>query len=133
VTSLGRPSGTARTLLLTVAVLVSVEALVFAVLAVMELFNVSSARVGLGVGATLFLLVVAAGLLWAAWKIAAGETWARSPLVFAQLIQLGLAWNFRGDPVWLAPLIALAPIVALGCLLAPPVTRALTDAGPVGH
>ena len=113
------------------AVIVSAEALIFGVLAVLELLDVSSDRVGLGIGATLFLLVVAGGLLWAASRVAIGEAWARSPLVFAQLIQLGLAWNFRGDPAWLAPAIAVPAVVVLGCLLAPPVTRALTDDQPV--
>jgi hypothetical protein len=131
VTSPGRPAGTASTLLLAVAAIVSVEALIFAVLAVLELFNVSSDRVGLGVGVTLFLVVIAGGLLFAAWRVAQGDRWARSPLVFAQLIQLGLAWNFRGDPAWLAPAIAAPAVVVLACLLAPPVTRALTDESPV--
>ncbi|MET0928838.1 MAG: hypothetical protein ABWX74_04940, partial [Aeromicrobium sp.] len=85
-TSPGRPSGTASTLLLAVTAIVSVEALIFAVLAVLELFNVSSERVGLGIGVTLFLVVIAAGLLFAAWRVAHGDAWARSPLVFAQLI-----------------------------------------------
>jgi hypothetical protein len=131
VTSPGRPSGTARNLLLTAAVIVSLEGLVFAVLAVLELFSVSSERVGLGIGTTLFLLIIAAGLLWAAWRVVAGDAWARSPLVFAQLIQLGLAWNFRGDPAWLSVAIAVPALAVLGCLLAPPVTRAFRDDRPV--
>ena len=126
-TSPGRPSGTASTLLIIVAVVVSVEALIFAALAVLELLNVSSDRVGLGVGVTLFLVVIAAGLWFASWRVAHGDVWARSPLVFAQLIQLGLAWNFRGDPAWLAPLIAAPAAVVLACLLAPPVNRALNE------
>jgi hypothetical protein len=127
VTSPGRPSGTARTLLLTASAIVLVEGSVFAVLAALELFNVSSERVGLGIGATVFLVVVAAGLAWAATRVVVGEAWARSPLVFAQLIVLGLAYNFRGDPPWLSPAIAVPALVALACLLAPPVTRALAD------
>jgi hypothetical protein len=127
VTSPGRPSGTAKILLVSAAAIVSLEALTFGVLAVLELLAVSSDRVGLGVGATLFLLLVAGALAWAASRIALGESWARSPLVLAQLVQLGLAWNFRGDPVWLAPAIALPAVVVLACLLAPPVTRALAD------
>ncbi|MET0821896.1 MAG: hypothetical protein ABWY58_13095 [Aeromicrobium sp.] len=126
-TSPGRPSGTAKILLVTAAAVVSLEALTFGVLAVLELLAVSSDRVGLGVGATIFLLVVAAGLAWAASRVAVGESWARSPLVLAQLVQLGLAWNFRGDPAWLAPVIALPAVVVLVCLLAPPVTHALAD------
>lgn len=122
-----QPSGTARKLLLTVFAIVAVEALAFGVLAVLELFHVSSQRVGMGVVVTLFLVLIAAGLLWAAWRVSLGESWARSPLVFAQLIQLGLAWNFRGDPAWLAPTIALPAVVVLACLLVPPVTRALSE------
>jgi hypothetical protein len=131
VTSPGRPSGTAHHLLLAAAVIVCVEAAIFAVLAALELLNVSSDRVGLGVGVTLFLVVIAGGLAYAAWRVAHGESWARSPLVFAQLIQLGLAYNFRGDPAWLTPAIALPAVVVLICLLAPPVTRALNDDGAV--
>jgi hypothetical protein len=131
VTSPGRPSGTARILLLTAAVIVSIEGVTFGILAALELFSVSSDRVGLGVAATLFLLLVAAGLLWAAWRVAEGDAWARSPLVFAQLIQLGLAWNFRGDPVWLSFAVAVPAVAVLACLLAPPVTRALRDDQPV--
>jgi hypothetical protein len=127
VTSPGRPSGTARNLLICAGAVVCAEGLVFAVLAVLELFSVSSDRAGLGIGATVFLLIVAAGLAWAASRVVLGESWARSPLVLAQLVQLGLAYNFRGDPAWLAPLIALPAVVVLACLLAPPVTRALMD------
>ena len=127
VTSPGRPSGTARTLLLVAAAVIAIEALTFAVLAVLEVVSVSSDRVGLGVGTTLLLVVIAGGLLWAAWRITEGEAWARSPLVLAQLVVLGLAWTFRGDPAWLAPVIALPAVVVLAGLLAPPVTRALAD------
>ncbi|KQX75136.1 MULTISPECIES: hypothetical protein [Aeromicrobium] len=126
-TSPGRPSGTARTLLLIASAIVLAEASVFAVLAALELFSVSSDRIGLGVGATIFLLVVAAGLAWAATRVVVGESWARSPLVFAQLIVLGLAYNFRGDPAWLSPAMAVPAVVALACLLAPPVTQAFAD------
>lgn len=122
-----QPSGTARKLLFTAAVIVSIEAIVFAGLAVTELFNVSSDRIGMGVVVTLFLVAIAAGLLWAAWRLRQGEGSARSPLVFAQLIQLGLAWNFRGDPAWLAPAIAVPAVVVIACLISPPVTRALSD------
>ena len=118
-------------MLLAAAAIVTIEGLAFAVLGVLELTSVSGDRVGLGVGATLFLLLVAAGLLGAAWRVAEGDAWARSPLVFAQLIVLGLAWNFRGDPVWLTPLVALPAIIVLACLLAPPTTRALRDDQPV--
>jgi hypothetical protein len=101
--------------------------LVFLALAVAELLDLSSSHAGLGLGTALFLAVIGAGLLWAAWRVTEGDAWARSPLVFAQLIQLGLAWNFRGDPAWLTPAIAVPALAVLAALLAPPVTRALDD------
>ncbi len=107
------------------AAIVSIEAVAFAVLAALELANVSSDRLGLGIGTTLFMVAIAVGLLWAGTRVVIGEAWARSPLVFAQLILLGLAWNFRGDAAWVTPSIAAPALVVLACLLAPPVTRAL--------
>jgi hypothetical protein len=127
VTTSERPSGAARRLLLAAAAIVLVEALVFLALAGAELLDLTSSRAGLGVGVALFLAVIGAGLLWAAWRVTEGDAWARSPLVLAQLVQLGLAWNFRGDPAWLTPAIALPAVAVLACLLAPPVTRALSD------
>lgn len=126
VTSPGRPAGAARTFLLAAGVIVVVESLTFLVLAGLELADVSSDRMGLGIGTAAFLLAIGGGLLWAAWRVTEGDAWARSPLVFAQLIQLGLAWNLRGDPSWLAPAVAAPAIAVLVCLLAPPVTRALS-------
>ncbi|MRJ76704.1 hypothetical protein GEV29_09160 [Aeromicrobium sp. SMF47] len=130
-TSSGRPSGTARTLLLVAAVIVALEAVTFLVLAVVEAAHISGDRVGLGVGTTLFLVVIGAGLLYAARRVTEGDAWARSPLVFAQLIVLGLAYNLRGDPAWLAPVVAVPAVIALVALLSPPVTRALSRDSPV--
>lgn len=130
-TPTAKPSGTARRLLVAAAAIVLVEAAAFLVLAAAELLDLTSSRAGLGLGVALFLTVIGAGLLWAAWRVTEGDSWARSPLVFAQLVQLGLAWNFRGDPAWLTPAIAVPALVVLACLLAPPVTRALSDDSPV--
>ena len=125
-TSPGRPAGAARTLLLAAAGIVLLEGLTFLVLGVIEVADLSSERIGSGLGTALFLLVIGAGLGWAAWRVTEGDAWARSPLVFSQLIVLGLAWNLRGDPAWLAPAVAVPAIVVLACLLAPPVNRALS-------
>lgn len=131
VTSRGRPSGTAQKLLVLAAAIVSLEALTFVILAVLEAANITSGRIGFGIGVTLFFLVFAAGLFWAARLISQGDSRARSPLVFTQLIALGLAWNFRTDSVAIAAAVAVPAVVALACLLAPPVTRALSDDDPV--
>lgn len=65
-------------------------------------------------------------LLWAlmlgacGWQVLRGRSWARSPIVMAQLIHLGVAWSFvKGDPVqWQAVtawvIAATAVVVLIG-------------------
>jgi hypothetical protein len=95
-------------------------------LVVLDAADISGQRVGFGIGAGVLLAIYGVGQAWAAWRATCGDAWARSPLVVTQLIQLLLAWNLRTSDVrWLAALMAIAAVTALGCLLAPPVTRAL--------
>lgn len=124
---------TARALLTIAGVVVAVEASAYVALAILDLANVSSERLGLGVGAGILLGLYGVGQLYAAWRVTRGDGWARSPLIVTHLIQLLLAWNLRdGDTRWLAVVMAVCALVVLGCLLAPPVTRALgRDMGPV--
>ena len=49
----------------------------------------------MGLTTSAFFLAAAAGLAWCAWSLWKVRRWARGPVVMAQLIQLGLAWNFR--------------------------------------
>jgi TRAP-type C4-dicarboxylate transport system permease small subunit len=121
----------ARTLLFIASIIIALQALAFVVLAVLEAANIDSGRIALGVGVTGFFLVFAAAIGWGAWQIANGEGRARSPMVFVQLISLGLAWNFRVDSGALAAAVAIPAVIVMACLLAPPVTRALTDDNPV--
>lgn len=122
----------ARALLGIAAVVVAVEALAYVVLAVLDVTDVSRDRLGLGVGAGLLLGVYGVGQLFAGWRVSQGESWARSPLVVTHLIQLLLAWNLRtGDTRWLAIVMGVCAVVVLGCLLAPPVNRALGRDIPV--
>ena len=112
--------------MLIAAVVVWAESLVFAVLVVLDAADLSGKRLGFGIGAGVLLAIYGAGQAWAAWRVTRGDGWARSPLIVTQLIQLLLAWNLRtSDSRWVAVLMAVAAVVALGCLLAPPVTRAL--------
>jgi hypothetical protein len=126
VTTPDRPDGVARQLLLIAACVVWAESLVFAVLVVLDAADLSGKRLGFGIGAGVLLAIYGAGQAWAAWRVTQGDGWARSPLIVTQLIQLLLAWNLRtSDSKWVAVLMAVAAVIALGCLLAPPVTRAL--------
>jgi hypothetical protein len=116
--------------LLVAASLTAVEGLLLLGYAVLELVSISSDRVAVGATTTVFFTVYGGLLLLCAWSITRGHSWARSPIVLAQLIQLGLAWSFRGgDTTVVAVAIAVVAIVVLAGLLAPTSLDALGDRG----
>ena len=78
------------------ASLTGLEGSVLLIYGVLELFNMSAQRVVMGLTTALFLAAFGVALLWAAWALRGGATLARSPIVFTQLLLLGLAWSFRG-------------------------------------
>lgn len=97
------------------ALLCGLQGATLAGYAALESLAITRSRLAMGIGTALFFALVAAALVGCAWALMRGRSWARSPLVLAQLIGLGLAWSFRGgDTTWVA--IALA-IVALGVLV----------------
>ena len=55
-----------------------------------------TSRPTMGITTSLFFVVYGVGLGWCAWQLRRLESWARAPIVLAQLIQLGVAWSFRG-------------------------------------
>ncbi|MDX6277963.1 MAG: hypothetical protein QOJ72_2091 [Nocardioidaceae bacterium] len=121
-----RPGGVARRLLLIAAAVVWAESIVFGVLVVLDVADLSGDRLGFGIGSGVLLTIYGAGQAWAVWRVTLGDAWARSPVVVTQLIQLLLAWNLRNsDSKWVGVLMGVAAVIALVCLLAPPVTRAL--------
>ena len=89
-----RPSNPAP--LVVAASLVAVEGLLLLGYAVLELASTSSDRVAVAVTTAVFFAAYGGLLLAAAWAVTHGRSWARSPIVLAQLIQLGVAWSFRG-------------------------------------
>ena len=114
---------------LTVAAsLVAVEGLVVVLLAVLELATLSSDRLTMGLTTTAFFVAYGVGLLGCGLLLARRVSWARGPAVLAQLIQLGLAWSFRGDPTTLVAIaLAVVALVALAGIFHPASTHALTD------
>lgn len=115
---MSRPPGPSAPAPLTVAVgLTGVEGLVMLGYAVLEAANTSSERLAMGLTTALFFALYGVGLLFAAWAVHRRHSWARSPIVLAQLIQLGLAWNLRGGetlPVAIAmAVVGLVVIVGL--------------------
>lgn len=118
----------ARFFLLVAVTLVALEASVYLVLAILGLTNTTDVGIATGVGIGSFLALYGLAQLYACWKLLAWRPWARGPLLFTQLIQLGLAWGLRdSDLPWLAIVMAASAAIALGCLVAPAVTRALLD------
>lgn len=130
--SAGSPSGSSRASapapLLVAASLVAVEAVVLVLLGVAELASLTGARLVMGLTTAVFFLVYGAGLAFCAWAVSRLRSWARSPIVLAQLIQLGVAWSFReapGTPVAVA--LALVALLVVAGVLHPASVAALAD------
>lgn len=114
--------------LVVAASVTALEGLALLALGLLELANLRSTRLTMGVTTAGFFLVAAAGLAWCAWSLWRARRWARGPVVMAQLIQLGLAWNFRDVWSLLLPLgLGVAALVVIVGLLHPESTRVLEE------
>ena len=104
----------------------AIESVVLVVVAVLAMFSLSTDHLTMGVTSSIFLLVYGGGLLWCAWAVTRGTSWARSPIVLAQFIQLGLATNFWGDGTRpTAVVLGISAVIALVGLLHPASIEAL--------
>lgn len=94
------------------------QGLLTAVFGISEAFSISSHRLVLGVTNTAFFVAYGAALVFCAWGLHAVRPWARGPVLFAQLLWLGLAWNFRHGSTWpiSAGMAASALVVLTGLL-----------------
>ena len=104
---------------LTVAVsLTVIQGLALVTLGVLEVASASSSRLALAITTTVFFVGYGIALGFCAWSVHRGSSWARSPIVLTQLIQLGVAWSFRGDPTTLLAvgLTVIALIIIAGML-----------------
>ncbi len=120
------PAAVAPPPLVVAASLTAVEAAVMTGLGVLELGHLRSTRLTMGVTTTAFFLAAAAGLAWCAWSLWKVRRWARGPVVMAQLICLGLAWNiWSGGPRLLSALLAVVGLAVIAGLLHPATTRLL--------
>ena len=109
------------------AALVLLESLALVVLSVAELFDLTAARAAMGVSTSLFFVVYAVAIALCAWRVTLLDSWARSPVVLAQLIQLGVAWSFRGgETTWVALVLAIVAVAVLGGLFHPESMQALS-------
>ncbi len=104
--------------LVVAALVTAVEGLCIVALAVFEVVNLSGERIMMGLSTGLFFAAYGATLIACAWLITRGQTLARGPILLAQLIQLGIAWNVRGQGAGLMAiaLTGVALIVIVGML-----------------
>jgi hypothetical protein len=99
-----------------------------AVLGVLETFHLSAARMTMGVTTALFFVFYGAVLVLCAWLVTRRVTWARSPIVLAQLIQILVGWGFRGGATtWVTVFAIVVALVVLLGLLNPASIDALAD------
>lgn len=121
------PSTAPRPLKLAAAV-VAAEGLVLAVLGIVEAITIDAGRLVLGVTTAGFLLLYGAALFFVARGLARAATWSRGPAVFAQLIQLGVAYSFWGGSTSIVSvLLAIAAVVVLVAVFQKASMAALLD------
>ena len=112
--------------LVAAAVLVGLEGLCLGVLAALELVSLDSDRVALAVTTCLFFLAFGGGLLLCARGLLRVRSWARGPVVAAELIGVLLSFSFWGGATTLAAVVILVvSIAALVGVLHPASTNAL--------
>ena len=108
------------------AVLVGLEGLSLCVLAVLEVVAMDSGRLTLGITTALFFLVLGAGLVFCAWGLFRVGSWARGPVVAAELIGVLLSFSFwGGETTPVAVMILVVSLAALVGVLHPASTSAL--------
>ena len=115
-------------MLVVAAALAGVEGLALVLYGAAVLAAFSGARATMGVTTAVFFLVYGAGLAAAAWGLFRLRSWARAPVVLAQLIQLGVAWSFRGGSSTAeAVALAVVAVVVLAGVLNPASLRATSE------
>ena len=109
--------------------LVFVEGLVLLLFGITEVVTLDSDRLTMGVTVSVFFVGYGALLLLCSWGLSRVRSWARGPVLLAQLVQLGLAWNFKsGATLPVAIALALTAALVLAGLLHPRSIDALEQA-----
>jgi hypothetical protein len=116
--------------LVVAAGLVAVEGVLMLGYGVLEAADVHADRAAMGVTTALFFAVLGAALIGCAWLVVRGRAWARSPIIVAQVMFLGLAWSFLGGATtWVSISLAVVAVIVLVGLLHPSSVDALSEHG----
>jgi hypothetical protein len=100
--------------------LVFVEGLLLLLFGITEVVTIDSDRLTMGVTVSVFFVGYGVLLILCAWGLNRLRVWARGPVLLAQLVQLGLAWNFKsGSTLPVAIVLALGAALVLAGLLHP--------------
>ncbi|WP_157953180.1 hypothetical protein [Nocardioides allogilvus] len=115
--------------LVTAASVTAVEGLVLMCLAVLEVASLTGGRLTMGLTTAVFFAAFGLLLLACGWLITRGHTWTRGPILLAQLIALGLAWNLRGGETTLISVaIGVVALIVIAGMLHPASIEAINDA-----
>jgi hypothetical protein len=87
--------------------LVAVEGAVYLLLALVQLSQARGEAMALAVTATLFFLLWGGGLLFCGWHLWRLASWARAPVVLAQLIQILVGGSFWGGSTTVVAVVAI--------------------------
>lgn len=106
--------------------LVVLEAAVLAGYAITVLPALEGSRLAMGLTTVGFFGVYAAGLAFCAWRLLRLQSWARAPVVLAQLIQVLVGVSFWGGPTTLVGVaLVLVGVVATAGVFHPASLAAL--------
>jgi hypothetical protein len=109
------------------------EVLLFVGYGVTLAFDISGERFALGATSVAFFLLYGGALGWCAWNLRRLRSWARSPVVAAQVIQVLSATSFWGGGTTLVAIVGiLVGLVVLAGIFHPDSLAALAAADRAG-
>jgi hypothetical protein len=108
------------------AVLAAVEGAALVVEGLSLVPVMESERLTMGVTSLLFFLIYGGALAFCAWQLHRRHSWARAPIVLAQLIQIMVGASFwGGSTTALSVVIIGVGVLTLGCVFHPAALTAL--------
>lgn len=106
--------------LIVAAGVILVQAIAAAALAIGQFFSVDASREAMGLTNGIFFAVYAVALGLVSLGMGRLKPWSRGPALMSQLLNLGLAWNYRHAPTTgLSAGVTLLALIALFGILHP--------------